>query len=78
MVEGVAPLLVCRRFRFQILALRSDKVSKALFVLQTLRVKCLESSTHTHTHAPAYAISDLENYLKVLKIFSDNVFKRGQ
>jgi hypothetical protein len=74
MVEGVGPLLVCRRSRVQILALRSHKVSKTLFALQTLQVKHLDSSAHT----PAYAISYLGNYLKVSEIFNRNIFKRGQ
>lgn len=47
MVEWVAPLLVCRRSRVQILVLRSDKVSKTLFALQALQVKYLDSSTQT-------------------------------
>jgi hypothetical protein len=74
MVEGAAPLLVCCRSPVQILALRSHKLSKTLFALQTLQVKYLDSSKHT----PGYASSDLGNNFKILKIFNDNIFKRGQ
>lgn len=66
MVEEVAPLLVSRRSRVQILALRSDKESKMLFALQTRQVKYVDSSTQTR---PGLRDFRLRKLFKSFKVF---------